>query len=1189
MADAASMLFSAGAVAAGAAFVFFCVRWDFIAMTERRLKDRKERRSKSRGVACVIGVIILGCLLSGKAGVKASAGPDPLPDDLVLSIDWQGTEKIADAPLSCSQANLETDTDLSDIRGKDNEIFVKEKGGMQVSLTGSEPDPEALRIRVFYRQTRDVDQWEDVTGREELFDMNWNIPRENRLACYITFTEEGHYRVEISYRENSGRGVTASEESAGCMEGEVYKSPVITLDTTPPELSCRILPGSSEKDRSERSCYREKPVWKIRVREENFHRNFLNICVLVTDAEGKRLDVPDNYLSDQVEWHSFYEEGVRWNEAGIVIEEEGNHLLTVKAEDAAGNQSDTGSEKVTYDKTPPVIHFEKSGSGEGLPVLCSTDPVRFFPYRDYNYFTKGEMKIRIRAEDRVSGVSRLSYSLPVRDDEKPFLEEKTVKKAEAVYILTVPGGKDVRRYLIAEAEDACGNRSPLYRGGGMVSESEKIHQAHSHMKVDLPDPVRRDEEKGILYYNSDICLEGSFGDDYSGIRAVGMGAGRDREAWEKKTEKTEETAGNIIKKDSLKMYLNASEWEDSCDKRPVFVKAFLEDNAGHRDVVPYPYRLVIDRACPRISVTYDNLEVQNGHYYKRPRSAIVLIKDKNPDLKSLKWNIKGNSEGYSTGSFEKTKEGYRCRVYFFGDGENYRLGLSLSDLAGNRASYEDETPFTIDTKPPLITMRMDRSDVRNGKYFNRKKDLTIVIKDRNVPAGNIKWKQVCRKEEGRVKAPLPSLVSDVPGTAIYRVHMEEDASYNVEVSCTDLAGNRSERVSSGEFVIDTKPPALSVTGVGNGEICTDRLWPAVCFRDDHLDPDSLRTVICDGAGKPVGRRICAPVSRSVPGFVRISWEGFPIKEMCDGIYEVHAQGRDLAGNVCRVKKPVRFTIDRFGASYRPDEKSAAFLASYYHKEGQDLVINEVSPVCPETEIVLVRDNESRIPLREGTDYKKISNLITEEEKQGWAKNTYSLPAGLFRTEGVYRILLVSRVFRQDEGSTDKKEPIQQTSSEDRNLKIQFAIDKRPPAVTFSGLEQNEYREKVHRAGVAVLDNFSLDYLEITITEGLIRKHVKKIRIGPEDLDRKNMYYFNIPEGRSVRKISYEAGDCAGNLVRSSDKGDDCSVLVTTNLLVRLMNRKLLLFSACGLLVLFSGTAVFFIGRKRKAQTSPSLF
>lgn len=1192
MADAAATLFFIAALTAGVVFAVLCIRWNIMDMAGRYLSQRKEKKRRRPGQIFLIAVMTLACALSCVANVKAYDEGDSLPEDLVLSVSWQGVERIVEVPLSASMVNREEDMDLSDIGGTENEVFMKENGGMQVSLTGTEPDPEGLQVRIFFRKAWDEAAWQEVTERSDLVDLNWNIPRENRLACYFRFMEEGHYKVEISYTEESGRGFTADSQGgcAACVEGELYKSPVISCDAEPPELSCALLPEPEETSGTgsgKKGYYKEKPIWKIRVREENFHADLFHIRDEVTDADGRILDIAGNPMSDRIDWESFYEKGERWNEARIIIDEEGNHHLSIMVEDGSGNQSDFVSEKVTFDKKPPLIVFEKDDGEYGTTVLCDSDPVHFYPYRDYSYFTKGEMKIRIRAEDRISGVRSIRYALSGHDIENPKelnpkeLKEKTAGKTQAAFTFTIPGGKDVRTCLYVLAEDACGNISPLCSGKGMISESDKVHQDHSQVKLKLPDPVRKDEDKGILYYNSDICVEGSFEDGFSGIHMIGIRAGKDRDAWEKKSEKTEKTNGDIVKKDSLKMYLNASEWEESCGQKPIVVKAFMEDNAGNKDDIPCSGKIVIDRIRPSITVSYDGQEAKNGHYYNSGRDAVVMIHDMNPDMESLKWNIKGNPEGYRIGSYEKVKDGYRCRISFFGDGENYRVGLALSDFAGNRASFEESESFTIDSTPPVITMQMDRSDAHNGKYFNKEKSLTVVIRDRNVPADHIKWKRFCRNKEGGGKAPELVLMTSVKGTAVYRLNLKEDASYRLDVSCTDLAGNRSETVSSGEIVIDKKPPALSVTGVERGGIYTDRICPAVCIRDEYLDQASLHAVLTDGSGADVSRKICAPVQRASDTFVRVSWEGFPIKESCDGIYEIHVAGKDLAGNTCRIRRPVRFTVDRFGASYLPDKRCTSFLKSYYHCKGQDLNITETSPAPLQTEVVLIRDNESRIPLREGEDYTRTPGMIKEGSKKGWVKNTYSLPAGIFRTEGAYRILLVSRVNGSDEGKRMKDQVMLQTDNEEKDLNLQFVIDKTPPAVTFCGLDQDEYREKVHRAGVAVLDNFELDYLEITVTEGLFKKHSKRMRIGPGDLDRKNMYYFDLPEGRSVKRITYEARDRAGNVIRSDDRGDACSVLVTTNLLVRLMNQKLLAFLACCIPVLLSAAAVRIAGGKRK--------
>lgn len=137
------------------------------------------------------------------------------------------------------------------------------------------------------------------------------------------------------------------------------------------------------------------------------------------------------------------------------------------------------------------------------------------------------------------------------------------------------------------------------------------------------------------------------------------------------------------------------------------VTASCTDMAGNRSDYSRTDSFTIDRTAPEISVSYDNNNVSNGHYYRNGRTATITVKEHNFNASAFAAAIKAAYAGSektapTVSAFTKNGDINTATVHFADDGD-YSFTLRDTDLAGNNAPIYTQPEFTIDTKAPELS------------------------------------------------------------------------------------------------------------------------------------------------------------------------------------------------------------------------------------------------------------------------------------------------------------------------------------------------------------------------------------------------------------------------------------------------------------------------------------------------------
>ncbi len=231
--------------------------------------------------------------------------------------------------------------------------------------------------------------------------------------------------------------------------------------------------------------------------------------------------------------------------------------------------------------------------------------------------------------------------------------------------------------------------------------------------------------------------------------------------------------------------------DGSCD-----LKVLAADLAGNKAATYESDSFIVDRAAPRIYVSWDNDDAHNGAYYSAPRTATITVNEANYGQSLVE--VEG---GIVSWDADNPRKG---TLTFDSDG-TYELKVSATDLAGNVAKPYDSGEFVVDRTAPVIGVEWDNVDAKGAKdgktYYDAARVAVITLDEKNYD----------RRLVSIDAAGAAFVAWDADDPRKCTVTFDADGECRLQVDATDLAGNEAGRVDSGAFVVDTKAPQATVT------------------------------------------------------------------------------------------------------------------------------------------------------------------------------------------------------------------------------------------------------------------------------------------------------------------------------------------------------------------------------------------
>ena len=605
----------------------------------------------------------------------------------------------------------------------------------------------------------------------------------------------------------------------------------------------------------------------------------------------------------------------------------------------------------------------------------------------------------------------------------------------------------------------------------------------------------------------------------------------------------------------------------------VALKVWTEDNAGNmtpaNNEAYYPFG--IDVTKPKITVTYNNNNAQNGKYFKDPRTATVAVRERNFDAGRTHISTESGAHvsgwSCSNGTLANGDDDtWTATIVYDTDGD-YTLGVSTSDLVG----WEPEggvdwsgsvapTEFTIDLTKPVIAVAFDNNRVTNGRYYNANRRATIDITEHNFDAKDATVERTAAIAEGNVAVPGIGNWARINDINRNEVYFGQDGDYTMKVDYVDLAGNIAETYVVDLFTIDTVAPELEIGGVEDKHAYNGKVAPSMTYHDINYDKNSAKIDIVGNKNKGDNSWDRHPTDERFGGSIVCD----SIQEVRDNddIYTAKASISDLAGNT--TEKQVTFSVNRFGSTYIISDSTQKFLDKYYNQQGETLEITEINVnELASYGVTYSVDGNTSHNIVEGEEF----TVQQAHDGDGWWEYNYRISGPKnFTDEGNYLVELKSR----DGAANDNGNRfIQKTVSETYELPIEFVIDHSAPTLIMTGVEEGgRYRADERTVIIRYEDSVSfLNNLKVYEGDKLVQEYDQKqlSEAGGE-------IQYQAKASNRKQEIRLEAVDMAGN----EGKLSSGEFLLTSSAFIQFINNTVLLIAVIAGLIVLVGGIIFLV-------------
>lgn len=227
-----------------------------------------------------------------------------------------------------------------------------------------------------------------------------------------------------------------------------------------------------------------------------------------------------------------------------------------------------------------------------------------------------------------------------------------------------------------------------------------------------------------------------------------------------------------------------------------------------------PTAFTVDKTAPVISVTYNNNNAQNGHYFRSDRTATIVITEHNFDVNRVVFTrtaaLNGSNITIPSVSWNNNGDVHTATIHYTADGD-YTFNIAMDDMAGNTNNGVDygasvaANSFTVDKTQPTVELR----EGNNGEHgfidtnqYNAEVIPSIFTNDNNYDQNGItvKLTKIARASNGDAIDVTSEYIKNMPqkGQSIdndtFRADngvydRDDDGIYTLSVSMRDMAGN----------------------------------------------------------------------------------------------------------------------------------------------------------------------------------------------------------------------------------------------------------------------------------------------------------------------------------------------------------------------------------------------------------------
>ncbi len=1025
---------------------------------------------------------------------------------------------------------------------------------------------------IFADITFDMDEG---TGQDEV---------SHTSTVTLEFNGNEQYTVYYSCTDLAGNTNAGNDPNGNEVKGLTYKTDTnelsnttFTIDKIAPVVT-QLYTSDGQEISMESKEYTQKPMfYSVNIAEHNFKADALpfeadSITTITEEVDEGKESKPD--MEDVNQWteNGNLNNIEQWKFT-FSFTEQGNYTHSFNYKDLAGNDA------VFVDIHGNPISNKSVFTIDWTPANATVTVGNFNPWKNwfgdifFKLFSKTSVDVSIEAQDDICDIYPLEYAR--------FYDSKTVEQLDAYgdwqsASVESPGytkfnvNPNERFIVYTKITDYAGNMK-YYSSDGVIVDSTKPAPTVTITNL-------TQAQNGI--FNEDVTLridveDPTAGDTYSGLETVWYNVS---------------ATGNVNKGETIKLLNNSTKVQgnktfsqtitipsDVYNSNDVKVQAFATDFSGNKGKSEVT-ELKIDVTKPSISVSWDLNNPLNGRYYKDTRTATVTVTDRNFDPNNVRFNITNtdgtpaNIGGWSSSSNIGVSDTATstCQVSFPADGD-YTFTLGCTDLAGNSGEYGQTDEFTIDKIVPVMTVSYDSNDAKNGNYFKETRTATITVREHNFNAADVRAAITASLEGRGISAPSVGAFSGSGDTHTAIVSYSTDGDYTFDIDYADMAGNAAADYTQDSFTVDLTVPELEITDVEDKSANNDAVSPKVEATDVNYDAKGV-TVTLIGANN--GEVEIGTVVSAIENGQSMKFNDFERTEEMDDLYKMTAKAVDKAGN--ETEKEIMFSVNRYGSVFILDDDTKDWLktgdAGYtYIKEEKAVGIREINVDAIESRSITVNRDGDLQNLKENTDF-TVKNSGSDAQ---WKEAHYILDKENFAEEGNYTVILNTKdKAKNNMNNTSVKKA-------NKNLPIEFAVDKTAPTVVVSGVEDDaQYRAAERIMTVDAKDNLALTKVTVDI-DG-----TETVYEGEELLKDNGVIETAVESANRWQNIEITAEDAAGNILGQSEetmKGEPVvlRVLVTPNIMIQYFMNKPIFYGSIAAVVAMTGLIIFLIWKKRK--------
>ncbi|GFI21399.1 hypothetical protein IMSAGC011_00168 [Lachnospiraceae bacterium] len=588
----------------------------------------------------------------------------------------------------------------------------------------------------------------DSSEKKINFKINSWKTEEIGHSTTLTFTEDGVYCFEIICTDKAGNQ-------------SIYKVNQLVIDTVAPKV--KITYGNYNQDQE--IYYNQTAT--ITVIDKNFDTTQNHNLTVIPEGKSpiiskwKKAENTDEYTCT------------------VHFEEDGAYRFQCEYKDKAGNKSNTViSDYLVTDHTPPLIHTsymdKKSKTGMNLNI-------------------SGELIIQIIEENfSKENVTVILYNQ--KDAKKTKLKVSWKEIDEQTNKTVYQIQEDGIYSVTVLCKDQAGNESEVYQSEIFLVDKNKPVVNISYEGVKQTDNYYKGSRIAKITVRDISFNENCTANFNISPQNIPVSISK----WTKRDIEfinvTEYTCTVTFEQDG------AYTFQFSC-----------MDQAGNLSGTIDGGSFIIDNTMPNIQVEFEHTNIIEQKNYHSTKTAMIKIAEQN----FIKENVLIEPIGLTITNVlptigEWSSDGivHSATLSFAEDGI-YGLRIKCKDKAGNegKIALDCEKLFIIDSTAPSVRIEYNKDTLKGDKRYYAFRTAKVIVTDANFDenceinfdfgAGNIR--------------PKMSKWRQIETDYICEIFFEKDGEYHVQFSCKDKAGNPSNKVDGGNFVIDTIEPKITVT------------------------------------------------------------------------------------------------------------------------------------------------------------------------------------------------------------------------------------------------------------------------------------------------------------------------------------------------------------------------------------------